>query len=214
MYGQTRQILDQPDVLEIRLDSMAIPEVEKCCTLLRIPLLFTNRPSWEGGAFDGGEDKRIEPLLEAIRLRAAFIDFELRADPQLRQQLLAAIEREEGQTQMILSWHDFNSTPPTEKLTHILEQMIESKAHVGKIVTTAQRPEEVLRVLQLQKHAQKANFPLSCFCMGEAGRISRLATLYLGGAMTYTCLADAQATAAGQLSLQQMYQLNTLLFQA
>jgi len=209
---KARQISDPPDVLEIRLDSMAVPEVEKCCSALRSPLLFTNRPVWEGGAFSGTEEERVEPLLEAVHLQAAYVDLELRADLQLRNRLRSVMEN--GPTRMILSWHDFESTPSAEVLSDVLRQMMDSGAHVGKIVTTAQSPEEVLRVLQLQEQAGKADFPLSCFCMGEPGRISRLATLYLGGYMTYACLSDAQTTAAGQLSVRQVRKLTALLSQA
>jgi 3-dehydroquinate dehydratase type I len=85
--------------------------------------------------------------------------------------------------------------------------MIASGAHVGKIVTTAQTANDVLRVLALQQEARAAGFPLTAFCMGEAGRISRLATLYLGGYMSYACLNEAQATAPGQLSVHRLRQL-------
>ncbi|CAK8718915.1 MAG: 3-dehydroquinate dehydratase [Candidatus Electronema aureum] len=206
---QAGAVLDAADVIEIRLDSMAEPEVAKCCSLLRKPLLFTNRPTWEGGQFAGSEEERIAPLLEAVRLRAAYIDLELRAALADRHRLLEAMEN--SPTRMIISWHDFQSTPSAAELTGILHQMIASGAHIGKIVTTAHGPSDVLRVLALQEQARAAGFCLSCFCMGEAGRISRLATLYLGGYMTYACLSDAQATAPGQISVARLRELNALL---
>jgi 3-dehydroquinate dehydratase-1/3-dehydroquinate dehydratase/shikimate dehydrogenase len=209
LYAQAQQAHQAADVLEIRLDSMKRPEPGKCCSLLRQPLLFTNRPTWEGGAFRGSEEERLAPLLEAIRLGAAYIDFELRADTEHRQHILAAMQA--GASQLILSWHDFEGTPSAQHLEEIFGQMLASGAHAGKIVTTAQGPEDVLRVLALHQHAAQAAFPLSSFCMGEAGRISRLATMYLGGFMTYTCLHAVQATAPGQLSLSQLRDLIQIL---
>jgi 3-dehydroquinate dehydratase-1/3-dehydroquinate dehydratase/shikimate dehydrogenase len=47
--------------------------------------------------------------------------------------------------------------------------------------------------------------------MGVPGRISRLATLHLGGYMSYACLSDEQATAPGQLSAAKMRALTALL---
>jgi 3-dehydroquinate dehydratase type I len=118
----------------------------------------------------------------------------------------------------VLSWHNFENTPPQAELDKVLAQMIESAAStdsvdkvIGKIVTTAHTWEDALRVLWLQEQAKAANFRLSCFCMGDPGRITRLATLYLGGYMTYVCLHDAQATAPGQLSLKQLKKLTDLL---
>lgn len=205
---QARQVIDAVDVIEIRLDSMTELEVAKCCSLLRKPLLFTNRPTWEGGQCATSEEERIAPLLEAVRLRVAYIDLELRAALAGRHRLLEAMES--SPTRMIISWHDFKITPASLELTDILHQMIASGAHIGKIVTTAHNPSDVLRVLALLDQARAAGFCLSCFCMGVPGRISRLAMLYLGGYMTYACLNDEQATAPGQISVARMREINAL----
>lgn len=205
VHAEVQPVLEKVDVVEIRLDLMAEPDVARCCGLFNKPLLFTNRPVWEGGAFNSFEDDRVQPLFAAVDLQAAYVDFELRADPQLRNQLLQAMQS--SPTRMILSWHDFKSTPTAKELAGIVGQMMDSGAHIGKIVTTAHSPADVLRVLNLQERALAAGFPLSCFCMGEAGRISRLATLYLGGYMTYGALSDVRATAPGQLSIDRLYAL-------
>jgi 3-dehydroquinate dehydratase type I len=89
--------------------------------------------------------------------------------------------------------------------------MMASGAHIGKIVTMAHGANDVLRALNLQEQARAAGFCLSCFCMGEAGRISRLATLYLGGYMTYACLNEEQATAPGQISVRRLREMVSLL---
>ena len=205
VHVEVQPVLDKVDVIEIRLDLMVKPDVAQCCRFFQKSLLITNRPVWEGGAFNGVEDDRVRPLFAAVDLQAAYVDFELRAERQLRSQLLQAMQS--SPTRMILSWHDFKSTPTTKELAEILGQMMDSGAHIGKIVTTAHTLADVLRVLNLQERAQAAGFPLSCFCMGEAGRISRLATLYLGGYMTYGALNDALATAPGQLSIDRLYGL-------
>ncbi len=196
---------DLVDVVEVRLDAMTTPETAKCCALLRKPLLFTNRPVWEGGSFGGFEDDRVGPLFTAVDLQAAYVDFELRADPLLRAQLLKSMQT--APTRMIISWHDFKSTPTAEELRDIVRQMQDSGAHIGKVVTTARNDADVLRVLSLQEEAAVTGFPLSCFCMGEPGRISRLATLYLGGYMSYGAVSETQATAAGQLSVHRLHKL-------
>ena len=205
VHNEVQLVLGKVDVVEIRLDGMAEPEVAKCCALLRKPLLFTNRPVWEGGGFAGFEDDRMSPLFDAVELHAAYVDFELRADPMLRSRLLKAMES--APTRMILSWHDFKGTPSGTELAGILKQMMDSGAHIGKIVTTAHTLADVLQVLRLQERALAAGFPMSCFCMGEPGRISRFATLYLGGYMTYGALSDAQTTAPGQLSVDRLHAL-------
>jgi 3-dehydroquinate dehydratase type I len=109
--------------------------------------------------------------------------------------------------QVILSSHDFHTTPSSEHLERTLEQMMTSGADIAKVVVTAHNPRETLRILALQERAMAAGFPLSAFAMGAAGAISRLATLYLGGFMTYAALSPEQATAPGQLSVQALHAL-------
>ena len=46
------------DLVEVRLDAMSRPEVERGMQMIHLPLLFTNRPIWEGGAFSGSEEER------------------------------------------------------------------------------------------------------------------------------------------------------------
>jgi 3-dehydroquinate dehydratase type I len=95
-------------------------------------------------------------------------------------------------------------TPDSGTLSDILLEQMESGADIGKIVTMAHDHLDVLKVLSLQKEAAKNNFPLIAFCMGEAGRLSRVITLLLGGYMTYAALDEKQATAPGQLSVQDL----------
>ncbi len=201
-------VLSVVDVVEVRLDGMAQPEVEKCCSLLRAPLLFTNRPSWEGGQFAGTEQERLLPLLAAVRLQAAYVDLELRAEQPLREQLLSELRA--SPTRLILSWHDFAGTPKQGELEGLLGRMQESGADIGKIITTAHEEADVLRVFALLQRAREMQFPLTAFCMGEIGRISRFATLYLGGAMTYVAVSEDQGTAPGQFSAAHFRQLQTL----
>jgi len=201
-------VLSSVDVVEVRLDGMAQPEVEKCCSLLRLPLLFTNRASWEGGQFSGTEQERLAPLLAAVRLQAAYVDLEVRAEQPLREQLLSELRA--SSTRLILSWHDFAGTPKEDELVDILDRMQESGADIGKIITTAHDEADVLRIFSLLERAKAMQFPLTAFCMGEIGRISRFATLYLGGAMTYVAVCEDQATAPGQFSAAHFRQLQTL----
>ncbi len=197
------------DVIEIRLDAMDVPAVEACCRLLPHPLLFTNRPQWEGGLWHGSEEDRLEYLLEAMAMQAAYVDLELRAEPVFRRRLLAA--RDRSSTRIILSWHDFQQTPSIGELQDVLHEMMGSGADIGKIVAMARHSGDVVRLQQILVEANEHDFPLICFSMGEAGRISRLATLFLGGFMTYTSADDRQMTAPGQLSAEKMAALCRLL---
>jgi 3-dehydroquinate dehydratase I len=186
------------DVIEIRLDYLREMHVMPFLAGIKNPLLFTNRPTWEGGRFTGDEDARLVPLLEAVAQEAAYVDLELMAPAQSLKRLQTGMEH--ASTRLILSWHNFKQTPERPELVDKLKAMQENGAHIGKVVTMASDFHDVLRVLQLQEDAARMNFPLIAFCMGRPGVISRLATLELGGFMTYCSANDGEATAPGQLS--------------
>jgi len=198
-----RQSERYADVIEIRLDSLTHPEIEPFLENLVKPLLFTNRPEWEGGACKGPEAARIGLLLQAVQRDCALVDLELRTAPELRGEMLDVLLKH-PQTALIISWHDFSGTPSSDELAEILQQQMESGAHIGKIVTTANEYKDVLRILNLQAMAAENNFPLISFCMGPIGKISRLATLKLGGFMTYGAPDGGKETAPGQIPVSVM----------
>ncbi len=190
------------DVAEIRLDSFEHPDPQPFLQRSPVPLLFTNRPDWEGGFFHGPEAARIEPLLQAAAAGAAYIDCELRA-PERSRHLLREATAASG-SRLLFSWHDFLHTPAWPELRAVLQQMRRAGCDVGKIVTMAHHQLDVLRVLRLLEEAINASFPLAAFCMGRPGMISRLATVELGGYMTYCAATSDAATAPGQLGIEQV----------
>lgn len=199
MLVAARQVEAAADVIEIRLDSIPQPEVRLFMRELSPPLLFTNRPEWEGGSYAGDETARTGLLLEAIAAGAAFVDIEMKTASELRRQVISRAR--EQRTRVIVSWHNFEHTPPAADLEEIFNEQHASGAHIGKIVTMAHNSSDVLRVLSLQLLAAEKDFPLIAFCMGRGGMISRLATVELGGYMTYAAPDSGRATAPGQLKV-------------
>lgn len=191
---------DRADVIEIRLDLLDEPVVQPFVEAIQKPLLFTNRPQWEGGSWHGSEQERIALLVEAIAGGAAYVDIELLAPDESRGRILAAAAVAE--TRVIISWHNFNETPADEMLADIFRRQRQSGADIGKIVTMAHDYTDSLRVLGLQLLAAREQFPLAAFCMGQAGKISRAATLELGGVLTYAAADRQSCTAPGQLSVE------------
>lgn len=188
------------DLVEIRLDSMQQPDIAPfIARYVNVPVLATNRPQWEGGYYAGSEEQRLLQLEAAMQAGAAYVDIELRTEPALRDILLAKA----GTLGVwsVVSWHDFTGTPDDKTLQNIVHAMQRSGARSGKIVTTAETPADVVRLLALLNEAAAASFPLSAFAMGETGSISRLATLYLGGHISYASVDEAYGTAPGQISL-------------
>ena len=91
------------DLVELRLDGVADLDVAGALEGRTRPVIVTCRPSWEGGAFRGGEDDRLRILGEAVRLGAEFVDVEWRAN----RAALPGFSR----TRLIVSTHDFDGVP-------------------------------------------------------------------------------------------------------
>lgn len=206
-----KDIAEDVDVIEIRLDALESPSIIPFVSSLQKPLLFTCRPVWEGGLYKGDEASRIDLLCEAVRCGAAYIDLELLALDQSLSRVQKALHGTD--TQLIVSNHNFETTPPRGELLDILNKMKECGAHIGKLISTAHSYLDVLRVLQLQEDAAEINLPLIAFCMGSAGVISRLGTLELGGYMTYCSLEGNSGMAPGQIPVKAMHELIRLLHQ-
>ncbi len=197
------------DVLEIRLDYLQVPVVSSFVNALNKPLLFTNRPAWEGGEFTGNENQRMGPLLEAAAENSAYVDLELLAPDYSHQQMRMALQ--ESKTKLIISWHNFKDTPTREELVGRMALMQDKGADIGKIITMAHSHQDVQRVMQLQEVAERLDFPLIAFCMGRPGVVSRVATCDLGGYMTYCAVSNEEATAPGQLSVGALREIYALM---
>ena len=55
------------DLIELRLDTVADPDVAAALAGRSRPVIVTCRAAWEGGAFRGSEDERLA-ILEALRV--------------------------------------------------------------------------------------------------------------------------------------------------
>ena len=207
--GLARQVEPLADVIEIRLDGIVDPSLPAFFSSLRCPLLFTNRPTWEGGQHSGPEEERVGLLVEAASAGAAYVDLELLAPAASLKRLREAVAG--TSTRLILSRHDFSATPPLAELLDWVKQMHEKGADIGKVVTTARDHRDVLRVLHLQEDCAALGLPLIAFCMGRIGLISRLATIELGGFMTYCAADGGGSTAPGQISVAQFRKVCELL---
>lgn len=195
------------DMIEWRLDAFiaghslkeAIESLGLLSSTSRHPVLATNRPKREGGAFEGTEDERIDLLERAAQAGAEWIDLE----DDVPNDFIDRI-KEKG-SKVILSHHDFSKTPERALLEMRIEEMARKKPSAIKITTYAGSAEDNLRVLDLIPFAKKRfGIDLIAFCMGPLGTWSRLACLFLGSPWTYVQLPGQSAAAPGQLSAERM----------
>ena len=191
------------DLIELRIDYLRKPEVTTLLNGRQRPFIITNRREEEGGKYRGDERKRLEVLKEAIDLAVEYVDIEIRSEESLLKNLLA----NKKETQVILSFHDFQKTPSKKELQKLFDRMTRLGADIAKVVTFAQTWEDNLNVLSLITYAIERKQEIVAFCMGEKGKMSRIFSPIMGAAWTYASLIRGKTPAPGQLTVDEMKEI-------
>jgi len=196
------------DVVEWRADSfsnVAPKTILEAASALRSvlsqePLLFTLRVHEEGGAKPIAQDIR-EQCINAV-VQAGTVDL---VDIELCNGIpfLAPIIRtaHQGGQRVILSFHDFQTTPSNEEILGKIAAMVEQGADIAKVACMPRDPADALRLLDVTFSARQAfpNTPLCTTSMGPLGVITRVAGFLYGSDMAFA--AGAAASAPGQIPM-------------
>lgn len=181
------------DVFELRLDYLDQVDLRLLLEDRPRPVIVTCRPKWEGGCYEGPEEKRLEILREADRLGAEYIDIEARAFP-----CLGPLKR----ARSIVSSHDFDQCP--DDLEGRARELRALGGDIVKIAVMARDGLDGVRMLHLLKGA---DFPLIGLCMGEFGHATRILGPIFGSLMTYAVLPGLPGSAPGQLDARDLSEL-------
>ena len=224
---QIYEALEQCEMAEIRLDrcELTARETDELFTA-DLPLVATCRisevaavePSLQELTEQNREIKAMQMaerrLIRAIEAGARYVDVEIEAQKQMSKRVRQAAH--ENGTVFIRSYHDFEGTDSLEALKAIVEKCVYHGADMVKIVTTAYSEADVEKVMSLYEwcstEAEKGNERIGAladggliaFCMGEAGRQSRLECLKHGSPYTYAALNAEEAAAPGQWPTAEM----------
>lgn len=192
------------DAIEFRMDFASDPIDQLETYDGSLPLIATNRAEWEGGA--AADDDRIEQLqIAAATPAVAAIDIELASVDEPAATPLRSTAADHG-TDVIVSSHDFESTPERAELASRLRRACEW-GDVGKLAVTAQAVDDVLDVLDVTRALTRSGASVATMCMGEVGRHSRVIAPLYGSRIGYAPVDPADATAPGQYSLADMAEL-------
>lgn len=218
--------LEQCEMAEIRLDtctlsmkeidevfSSDVPLVATC----RIAEVMSREPSLQDSVLTG-QSREIKALqiaerrlVRAIEAGARYVDVEIEAQKQMSKRVRNAAH--ESGTVFIRSYHDFNGTGTVEELRSMVEKCRYHGADMVKLVTMAHSQEDVDRVMSLYEWCNNqatggvealAHGGLIAFCMGEAGKQSRIDALTYGSPYTYAALTADEAAAPGQWPMAEM----------
>ena len=144
-------------------------------------------------------------LSASIRSGATYVDIEYESDLVYRQQLIELARQ--LRCKVIISYHHFDLTPDIDTLNQIIEQAKNMGADLVKLAVTANSPADCAKIMSL--YAKHSN--LIAFAMGEAGKITRIAALFLGAEFTFASADEEHLTAPGQLTASQMEDVFSVL---
>lgn len=219
MAATRRQLLEQaatllglaPDIVEWRADAYPgisgwevatlLPELRR--TLGGRPLLFTCRLESEGGLQAMTLERRLEVIESALSTGDIdLVDLELSNG----QGIIDRIREGAGRAgcPLILSSHDFQTTPPSDQLLATLAAAQAAGADIAKLAVMPKKSSDVLNLLTACDLARQGavDIPLIAISMGEVGMISRIAGPLFGSDITFA--AGIEASAPGQLPIAEL----------
>ncbi|HEX9630338.1 MAG TPA: shikimate dehydrogenase [Pyrinomonadaceae bacterium] len=191
-------------LIEIRLDCLtadALNNLDPLRALLAAclqPTVVTFRAADEGGRCDADYETRLRFWRdEGLELPAKFVDLELDIAKQLF--------REAGSvdwSRVICSYHNHGEVPAD--LNQIFERLAATPARVLKVAVHVNDAVDCLQVFDLLERAKRAGREIIAIGMGAAGVATRILGPARGAFFTYASLADRRATAAGQISIDEL----------
>lgn len=196
-----REIESGASFFELRLDFLEDPP-DGCRAirelLARYPetrILATCRRHQNHGRFNGSIDEQVAILEQAAEAGAIAVDVEIESAEAAPQ----TVDRLRNVTDLIISYHSYSGTPPLQKLMIRMQRV---PADGYKLVTSARKPSDLMRLLSLVK--EKPGVPLILLSMGEIGFPSRVLSVKMGCLYSYAAPNTAQGTAPGQVSSEKM----------
>ena len=180
------------DMVEVRLDGVADPDVAGALQGRRKPVLVTCRPEWEGGRFTGGEEERHRILAGALSLGAEFVDIEWAALNSIHQPGFSDIVRSDP-SRVVVSSHDFEGVP-----IDVESRARDMRTHGAAVIKVAVMPHALRETLPLINIAGDGGAVV--VGMGDAGVPTRLLAAKYGSRWSYA----GNGIAPGQIPAERM----------
>ncbi|MED6169242.1 hypothetical protein PIB30_019714 [Stylosanthes scabra] len=196
------------DVVEISLDHITNfhphNHLQTILTNKLLPILFSYRPKWEGGLYEGDENIRLEALQLAMELGADFIDIELKAFSCFKT-IMEQKKKHSNHGKIIVSSYVDGVTPTTSELLNLVTLMQATGADMIKLVTNAEDITEIKRIFSILPYSK---VPLIAYSVGDRGLISQLLCPKFGGFFVYGTLDGNPVPGMPPLeTLQEAYKL-------
>lgn len=202
----------KPDVLEWRVDFFeAMGDVAAVIAAAKaikieaggIALLFTRRSTLEGGEKIALNEDQVIALYVAVceSQTIDLIDYEMSNDAANIARVRAAAQSND--IKLVLSFHDFSSTPGLDALVSKFLMAEQLGADVAKVAVMPRDMNDVLTLLAAtQQGNEKLKIPLISMSMGPLGALTRLFGWAFGSALSFA--VGASSSAPGQVPIEDL----------
>ncbi|WP_333785286.1 type I 3-dehydroquinate dehydratase [Thermocrinis sp.] len=194
------------DIVELRVDMFERTEPDYVLSWVKrakeigLSTILTIRSPEEGGR----EVPNRERIFELVSPYADYTDIELSSRaliPYVRNLTKTSDKK------LIISYHNFELTPANWILREIFREGIRWGADIVKVAVKANSYEDTARLLCVARQEEGQKIIIST---GKYGKISRVSGFIFGSVISYAYYK--QATAEGQLSLEEMVKLREMLY--
>ena len=188
-YDQCRRILKREECAELRLDLLDLTKGQvKRLFMMPVKTIATCR---EGKYSD---NDRMDLLETAVLSGASYLDIELEMPDRMKGSLIELAK--ENACKVIISYHNFDLTPPIPELRSVIEKCREDGADIVKIACQIVNASDVANLLSL--YTLEKN--IISFGMGLDGLITRIAAPLMGAEFTYASADKDNKTGPGQVT--------------
>lgn len=235
ILDQAQEIVSESvDIVEWRLDfyddvhdiDCVIQTADLLQSILgKTVLLLTFRTKKEGGQKDVSLEEYKRLLLAVAKSgKTDMIDVEafrgydvseqketFSVDDTENEAIRSLINELSGNVCVIGSYHDFEKTPTKEEMIQRLLFIDQMGADIPKMAVMPHNGQNVLDLMQATLLAKEktGTKPLITMAMGDLGKITRIAGISFGSAVTFGCLG--KASAPGQIEVENLRKTLSLL---
>jgi 3-dehydroquinate dehydratase-1 len=167
-----------------------------------VPVIFTFRTKREGGQRDVSPEAYADLIGLAITAGVDAIDVELFTERAVLLGIVSAAH--DAGVVVVMSSHDFESTPPRAEILARLAEQQELGADVLKLAVMPSNPRDVLTLMDATAEfvAEQARCPVITMSMGGLGVVSRLAGETFGSCVTFGSVGAPSAP--GQIEAREL----------
>jgi 3-dehydroquinate dehydratase/shikimate dehydrogenase len=203
----------EADIIELRTDYLENLNVDLLKRLIaevkntsdkKLPIIVTCRDKQQGGAIDYPHKLRVDILAAALKAGVEFIDFEYENFISIEgQEKIRLALSQSSRGRLILSTHNFETK--FDNIGKLYRKILNvCPVAIPKLIYVANHINDCFEAFDLLHQTSAERI---IFCMGEGGLISRILAKKLGCFLTFASIDELNATAPGQLTINDLKQL-------